>query len=228
MKTKQQDTPAERTSLTRDAIVRTAINLADTHGVEAVTIRRVASGLGVTPMALYWHFRKKDDLLAGMVDWVYGEIDLSLAGAEDWAGQLRALLDAEVAVLRRHPALAPLMLTHESMSPNLLRAIEAALGVLRHAGFSPSEATQIVQHAEQTIVNLVLRQPGNAPEHDPTVIEEQGRQMLASIRSLPQDAFPYIIEAAVPLSRCDDPDEYYRFGMDLLMSGICAMANDHG
>lgn len=211
-------------SLTPEAIVDAAIALADTHGLEAVTIRRVASALGVTPMALYWYFAKKDDLLDGMVDRVYGEMDLSLDGHERWQDQMRALIEAELAVLREHPALATLVATQGTISPHVLRAIDVALGVLIRAGFSPAEATQIVRHAEQTVVNLVNHEPNPTSALDTDKVQERERQALDLARSLPPDLYPNVIAAAVPLSRCDDPDQYYAFGIDLLLAGINAMA----
>jgi TetR/AcrR family transcriptional regulator, tetracycline repressor protein len=205
-------------------IITAAIDLADRHGPDAVTIRRVASALDVTPMALYWHFRKKDDLLAGMVDWVFRQMDISTAEGAGWDEVLRSVLEAELTVLRRHPALASLMLSHESTSESLLNVIEVALAALRRAGFTPTEAVQVVQHAHQSVVNLVLRQPGHAPERTSREIEDEERQAVAMIHALPPDRYPHVIEAAVPLSRCEDPDAYFAFGLEMLMAGIRAIA----
>jgi TetR/AcrR family transcriptional regulator, tetracycline repressor protein len=224
MKTHDAPAPAKRTSLTPDLIVQTAVGIADAQGVEAVTIRKVASVLGVSPMALYWHFRKKEDLLAAVVDWVYGQMDLSFDEQAGWRDQLRELIEAEAAVLRAHPSLASLVLIEQSMTPNLMAAMELALGVLMRAGFSPAEATQVIGHAEQTVVNLVAREPGRSRVADPEKMEDMERQMLASILALPPRQFPHIIQAAIPLSRCENPEEYYAFGIELLLAGITAMA----
>ena len=59
-------------------MVDRALALADAHGLEALTIRRLAQDLGVTPMALYWHFRSKEELLAALGDRVWTEIDVNL------------------------------------------------------------------------------------------------------------------------------------------------------
>ncbi len=74
---------AERTKLSRAAVVDRALELADTDGLDALTIRRLATELGVTPMALYWHFRSKEELIAGLADRVWGEIgtDVDPVGA---------------------------------------------------------------------------------------------------------------------------------------------------
>lgn len=211
--------------LTPETIVDAAIALADADGLESVTIRRVARALGVTPMALYWHFAKKDDLLDGMVDRVYREMDLSLVEDACWRDQLRALVDAQIAILREHPPLATLLLTRTPMSSHALNAIDVALGVLRRGGFSPAEAVQIVRHIEQTIVHLVSREPGHADTRNHREMEAQERQAIASIRMLPPGLYPHVMEAAVPLSQCEHPQQQIIFGIDLLLAGIFAMAD---
>src|SRR5512135_623562 len=66
---------ADRARLSKQAVVQRALALADAEGLDALTIRRLATELGVTPMALYWHFRNKEELLAGLADQVWGELD---------------------------------------------------------------------------------------------------------------------------------------------------------
>ena len=68
-----------------------ALAIADAEGIEAVTIRRLATELGVTPMALYWHFRTKEDLLAGLADRVLDDLEVP-ARSGDWAVDLRAAM----------------------------------------------------------------------------------------------------------------------------------------
>jgi TetR/AcrR family transcriptional regulator, tetracycline repressor protein len=82
----------ERTRLTRAAVVDRALRLADADGLDALTIRKLATDLGVTPMALYWHFRSKDELLEGLAERLWGEIDVNVDRAAPWPDQLRWLL----------------------------------------------------------------------------------------------------------------------------------------
>ena len=74
----EEPADAERTRLTRAVVVDRALQLADADGLEALTIRKLATDLGVTPMALYWHFRSKDELLDGLTERLWGEIDLTV------------------------------------------------------------------------------------------------------------------------------------------------------
>src|SRR6185437_5034921 len=81
----------ERTRLSRSAVVDRAIELADAEGVDALTIRRLATELGVTPMALYWHFRSKEELITGLADRIWGEIRTDVDPALPWQDQLRGI-----------------------------------------------------------------------------------------------------------------------------------------
>ena len=82
-------------------MVERALALGDAEGLEELTIRRLAQELGVTPMALYWHFRNKEELLAGLAEQVWSEIDTDIDPTAGWAQQLRGLLESLVQVLRR-------------------------------------------------------------------------------------------------------------------------------
>src|SRR6516162_5180058 len=99
-----QASDAERTRLSKKAVADRGLALADAEGLDGLTIRRLAADLGVTPMALYWHFRSKEELLDGLADQVWAEIDTDVDSSADWVDQLRALLSSLVKVLRRHPS----------------------------------------------------------------------------------------------------------------------------
>ena len=127
----------QRPRLSKAAVVGRAIALADAEGLDALTIRRLAQELGVTPMALYWHFRNKDELLNGLSDQFWSEIDTDVDDAAPWPDQLRALLDSLVRVLREHPSASQLLVSGEKQSPAALEAIEVTLEVLSRGGFDP-------------------------------------------------------------------------------------------
>ena len=79
-----EEPDAERVRLSKRAVVDRALKLADADGLDTLTIRKLAQDLGVTPMALYWHFRSKDDLLEGMAEQVWGEIDVNVDPSVPW------------------------------------------------------------------------------------------------------------------------------------------------
>jgi TetR/AcrR family tetracycline transcriptional repressor len=223
VKRSRQDA-SSRVTLTPQRVVEGALALADSDGLEAVTIRRLAKELGVTPMALYWHFRNKSELLEGMAARIFEEIDLSVDADAAWQEQLRALLCSMVSVLRAHPSTAILLSTRTVSSEGSLRAAEVALDILGRGGFSPTQATQIARHALSTVTNLVSGEPGVVAREESGKRIDARRRARLFLESLPPERYPRLVEAATPLSEGVDPDTYFAFGLDLLLAGIEAMA----
>src|ERR1051325_5968816 len=133
--------------LSRERIVECAIALADAEGLEAVTIRRLAQDQGVTPMALYWHFKDKELLLDGIAERLLSDVVLPGPSGRPWHEQLRDVLSALLVVLRAHPAVADLLKARVLLSEPGLTIAEHALRLLREAGFSAEQAAQLSGHA---------------------------------------------------------------------------------
>jgi len=217
--------PETAPRLSQAAVVQRALALADELGLEALTIRRLAQDLGVTPMALYWHFRSKEELLAGLGDQVWAEIDADVDPAADWPAQLRGLMESLVAVLRGHPSAAQLLMAGQKLHGEASIAVtETALAVLARGGFSPVQASEIARSALSTGLMMVMGEPGFDPAGTPAERAEQMRQDRIRLAMLPPDRFPFVVEAAGPLTACDDPDFHYQFGIDMFIAGVVAMA----
>jgi TetR/AcrR family tetracycline transcriptional repressor len=217
----------DRPRLTKSAVVGRALELADRDGVDALTIRRLATELGVTPMALYWHFRSKDELLAGLSDHIWDEVDLEVDPQAPWPDQLRAIMESLVAVLRAHPSGAQLVLMHEKEGDGPMRAAELALGLLRGAGFDPEQASEITRTGLWTALSLVMSEPGFEPDVKASLTDaeraEHQRRKQVKIALLPADEFPRLVECALPFTTVN-PDFHYRFGIDLFIAGVVALA----
>jgi TetR/AcrR family tetracycline transcriptional repressor len=213
----------ERTRLTRSAVVDRALALADASGLDSLTIRKLTTELGVTPMALYWHFRGKDELLEGLAERVWSEIDTSVDAALPWPDQLRALLTSLIGVLRAHPAAPQLLAQSEKSSEAAMNATEAALGLLRTAGFSPQDASAIARTALWTGIMLVMSEPGIESLDDVERAELQRKKQVV-FATLPPARYPRLVECAVPMTACDDPETHYQFGVDMFMAGVTTMA----
>lgn len=213
-----------RQRLAAQTVIDAALALADTEGLEAVTIRRLATRLGVTPMAIYWHVRNKDELLDGIAARLLEDVRLPDEAGPGWQDQARAVLGRLLAVLRDHPAAAPLIATRTISTEHGLRLTEELLDILRRGGFSPAEATQAGRHALSTLANLVSSEPGPVTRNEPPAQQEAREQARAYLEALPPDRYPRLVEAARPLAEGIDPDTYFAFGLDLLMAGIEAMA----
>jgi AcrR family transcriptional regulator len=214
----------ERTRLTRGAVVDRALALADASGLEALTIRKLATELGVTPMALYWHFRGKDELLEGLTERVWSELDTSVDAALPWPDQLRALLSSLVDVLRAHPAAPQLLAQSEKSNEAAMNAIEVTLELLRSGGFSPQDASAIARNALWTGIMLVMSEPG-FKELDGAERTEVQRKKQVEFAMLPPSRYPRLVECAIPMTACDDPETHYQFGIDMFMAGVTTMAS---
>jgi TetR/AcrR family transcriptional regulator, tetracycline repressor protein len=221
----EEQAGAERTRLTRAVVVDRALQLADAEGLEALTIRKLATDLGVTPMALYWHFRSKDELLEGLAERIWSEIDVKVDGVAPWAAQLRGLLESLLRVLRAHPAGSEVLLHSEKQGEAWSNAAEATLELLRGAGFGPDMASAIARSALWTGIMLVMSEPGAAWLTDDERIEVQ-RKKQVGLASLPPAKYPRLVECAVPMTACDDPDQHYEFGVRLFIGGVEAIAAD--
>ena len=214
----------DRARLSKAAVVDHALALADALGLEALTMRRLAQELGVTTMALYWHFRSKEELLAGLGDRVWAEIDIDLDPAADWSAALRGLLESLVQMLRAHPCASQLLLSGEKMHGEAsLLATETALAVLQRGGFDAAHGSEIARSAMWTGLMLVMSEPGYDPGFTPEERTERQRQSLIRLAMLSPSRFPCLVAAAGPMTACD-PEFHYRFGMDLFIAGVVAAA----
>ena len=213
----------ERAKLSKSAVVDRAMQLADATGLDGLTIRKLAQELGVTPMALYWHFRSKDELLDGLTERVWSEIDIDVDAAAPWTDQLRGLLESLLRVLRAHPAAPALLLNKESANEFFLRATETTLGVLRDAGFDPRYASEIARTALWTGITLVMSEPGITSLDADDRIELQRRKQVV-FATLPPVRYPRLVECAEPMTACDDPEFHYQLGVDVFIAGVQALA----
>jgi AcrR family transcriptional regulator len=217
----------ERIGLSRDRILDAAITVMDRDGFDALTMRRIAAELGVAPMALYTYFRNKDDLLDGMVDRVAGDVLLPDPDANDWKHELTALAGQIRQTLLAHPGLVAVLATHEPFrSPNVLRAIEGVLALLRRSGFDDASASNAFYPVFVYTTGFVSQEVAG-PQGIVTTPGEQAeveRQMRLQFEALPIDRFPNVIALAPHLARCND-DESFEFGLRCLLTGIEAQVS---
>ena len=205
-----------RIPLTRDRVLRAAINLADTGGIESLTMRKLAQELGVEAMSLYYYVTRKADILDGIVDLVVSEMELPSDGA-DWKAALRRSAISAHDVLMRHPWACTLMMSSTGILPARLRWMDSVLGCLREAGFSV-ELTHHAYHAlDSHITGFTLWQLSF-----PADSEELAGIATAFLQELPTDEYPYFAEHVqwhLTESRPDDEDEF-GFGLDLILDGL--------
>jgi AcrR family transcriptional regulator len=206
-----------RVPLSRNRVLEGAIRLADSGGIESLSMRKLAQELGVEAMTLYYHVANKDDILNGIVDIVVGEFDLPTRGGE-WKPEIRktAISAHEVLVLR--PWAASLVLTAAGVSPARLRYMDSILGCFRDAGFS-AEMTDHAYHAiESHIMGFTLWEVGM----DLGSKEDLAALATDFLEALPVDEFPHLaehVEQHLKPRRTDDPGEF-AFGLELILDGL--------
>ena len=219
--------PEDRPRLSKRTVTERALKLADAEGLDALTIRKLAHDLGVTPMALYWHFRSKEDLLEGVAEQVWGEIEVRVDPSVPWPVQLQRGLESLISVLRAHPAAPQLLLEHEKRNEAAQRATEAALEILYSAGFDAEQASEIARSTLWTGIMLVMSETGWAPELSGEARAEKQRRNHVYLAMLPAATYPRLVQSASYMANCD-PDFHYRLGVQLFIAGVKAIAGQSG
>jgi AcrR family transcriptional regulator len=206
-----------RARLNRERVLQTAIKLADEEGLEKLSMRRLGEGLGVEAMSLYNHVSNKVDLLNGMIDALYREIELP-SHDDDWKTALRKRSVSVREVLLRHPWANGLMDSGTSPGPGTLRHHDRVLGTFRNGGFSLAMAA----HAFSALDSYVY---GYAKQEKalPFDNEEQAATLAnVMLAQLPANEYPYLHElmAKHVLQPGYNYAEEFRFGLDLVLDAL--------
>jgi len=210
--------PKTRTPLTRDRILRAALELADRDGFDALSMRKLGAGLGVEAMSLYRHVAGKEELLNGLVDLVFAEVELAEPGATEWRAAMRARAHAQRAAMRRHPWAIGLMEGRMQPGPASLRVHDATLGILREAGFPFRAAVHANSVLDAYVYGFALQErdlPARADGATAEVMREQARHVpdMAEHR--------YLVEAMGEFADGGyDFDGEFAFGLELILGGI--------
>ena len=211
--------PRRRGALNRERVLGAAIALADEAGVEALTMRRLAKQLGVEAMSLYNHVANKEDILDGIVDIVFGEIEPPSTDVA-WKTAMRRRAISTREALRRHPWAIGLMEARSRPGPANLRLHEAALKCLREAGFSLEATVHAYSVQDSYIYGFALQEKALPSSFD---TPEGGAQVAE--RMLPQAPaadYPYSAEMVgehIAKAGYDFTAEF-EFGLDLILDGL--------
>ena len=215
----------KRVPLSRQRVLQAAMRLADEGGIGALSMRKLAQELGVEAMSLYHHVANKDDVLDGMVDVVFGEIDLP-SGEAGWKEAMRRRAISAREALRRHPWAIGLMESRSTPGPANLRHHDAVLGILRKAGFSVELAGHAYSLLDSYVYGFALTE-ASLPFDTP---EETAEVAQAIMAEFPADAYPHLTELAVEhvLQPGYDYGDEYGFGLDLILDGLERALGDQG
>jgi AcrR family transcriptional regulator len=209
-------TNTSRTRLSKPLVLQAAVALADQDGLDGFSMRRLAQELGVVPMALYKHVANKDDLLDGMVDIVFGEID-NPSIDDDWRTAMRRRAISVRDVLKRHSWAIGLMETRNP-GPANLRNHNAVMGCLRHAGFSFWTAIHAYSLQDAYIYGFALQEKtlGFQTAGDAGEAAQRRAQAIGALND-----YPHLVEIAtrLPETGYDNATEF-AWGLDLILDGL--------
>ena len=199
-------------------MLRAAIKLADAGGFESLSMRKVAGELGVEAMSLYNHVANKDDILDGLVDMVFGEIEVAAPGEVEWKTAMRRRAVSVREALNRHPWAIGLMEGRMKPGAASMRNHNAVMGCLREGGFSFRAAVHAYSVMDAYIYGFALQEknlPFQTPEESAQVIDSQRRHA-------PQmDQYPYLLEIASELAKAGyDYAAEFEFGLDLILDAL--------
>lgn len=201
--------------LSRERILITAIHLADKGGIESLSMRKIATELGVQAMSLYNHVVNKDDLLDGIVDIVISEIEVPDLGI-DWKMAMRRRANSAHEVLLRHPWATMPIVSQINVGPAMLRYVDATLGCLCEAGFSVELVDRAWNAIDSHIYGFTLQEL-NFPI-ETTAYAKVAQDYLANI---PADKYPYMNQLTHHIINGSyDGIANFDFGLELILDGL--------
>jgi AcrR family transcriptional regulator len=191
--------------LTRQRIVATASALIDADGLDALSVRRLATELGVRGPSLYNHFPTKAEILDAVADALVEQVDVSAFGGCEWPEALRRWATSYHAVLVAHPNIVPVLARGPGRRPAALAMADAVFGALVEAGWPPARATHIGALMRYLVTGSALGSFALGFDADPALY----------------DGYPHLHRAPLLAAHHEAVDEgAFRLGLDLLINGL--------
>jgi AcrR family transcriptional regulator len=212
--------PRRRSPLSRNQVLQAALKIADAgHGsFQSLSMRKIASTLGVEAMSLYNHVANKEDIIDGLVDIVFSEIEVPEPGSVDWRTAMRDRAISVRAALNRHRWAVGLMEGRMNPGPATVANHNAVMGCLREGGFGFRAAVHAYSVMDAYIYGFALQERGlpfDAPEESAAVMRRQRERVPA------MDDYPYLVETAAELEKNGyDFEAEFLFGLDLILDGL--------
>jgi AcrR family transcriptional regulator len=224
MSTARETSTGTRTPLSRERVLRAAVELADRDGIEGLTMRNLAHELDVEAMSLYYHVANKEAILNGIVEVLLDEINREVeqiegSPADDWKTAMRARILAARRVLLRHRWAPEVIESRTTMSPAMVTYFDGLLAQFRQGGFSYG----LAHHAMHALGSRALGFSQELFEPDGEEDQQAANAMLEMA-----DQFPNIVamlsevahdDPDSTLGWCDDQFEF-EFGLDLILDGL--------
>jgi AcrR family transcriptional regulator len=206
-----------RPRLNRDRVLRAAVDLADRAGVDGLTIRSLATALEAKPMAIYHHVANKDEILDGIVDLVYAEIELPRATGE-WREEMQRRSESMRSVLVKHGWALALFNSRRSPGQATISHLNAVLGLFRASGFSYSQTSLAVAFIDAYVLGFALQEV-TLPFEGTHEVHALAEEVLAGMDS---ERFPHFVDFAQQhVLRADyDFAALFDHGLQLVLDGV--------
>lgn len=203
----------QRAPLTRDRIVRAALRYIDTHGLAGLSMHKLGAELGVKAMSLYKYVANKDDLLDGVVEELWLEVEDAAPAKSDWRDGYRSFARALREMIHRHPNAASLTISHGTMPTPALRCIQTNITAATNSGIPDERAYAWLR----TITSYALGTAFN----DVNWSSDQDVCRTTSVAELlPPGVLPELAEVAEVFCGQADPGAQFELGLDLMLRGI--------
>jgi AcrR family transcriptional regulator len=207
-----------RRALTRERVIAEALDVITASGVETLSMRTLATRLGVVPGALYRHVRSKEQLYDLILDGVLAEVDCRADPSLTWAEQVTELAERLRVVLENHPGIAGLLKARDPLSPHSLALAEAFLAPLHAAGMPGAQAAVAFRLIYDYTLGFALSDRTTASEQRVQDTATR-RDLHAFLRSLPTDRFP-VLAALGEHVWADDRDHRFSASLRTLIDGL--------
>ena len=197
--------------------MRAAIDLADADGLEAVSLRKVATELDVGPMRLYGYIASKDELLDLMVDAVHAEIRPT---GDTWREALRSLAESTRRAAHDHEWLADLLGGRPQLGPHALASGETVAAALKDVDVDA--VMPVVGAVNAYVIGAVRREIAERRAERSTGLDKHGWQVELGpylLRAFATGDFPALSTVVHDATHLD-ADETFRMGLDFLLDGI--------
>lgn len=212
-----------RPTLNRQRVLEAALAYADRHGLESLSMHKLGVELGVKAMSLYNHVEDKDDVLDGLVELLWSEVAADTPTSEDWRSAIRHLAVSLRAVVRRHPSVAPLVMSRQLMPEPALEVCEAYLAVMRQGDVPEECAVAFLRTVYAYGFGHALAElsclPGGAADGADCDDLARMRRVTAMV---PAHVPDHLVRVALKV--CGDCDMAAQFdiGLDLMIRGFDA------
>jgi AcrR family transcriptional regulator len=217
----RRERPA-KSPLSKEAIVDAALEILKSEGLQAVTMRRVATALDTGAASLYVYVANREALLAEMLDRVTAIVELEPPDPARWREQMHALLGRMRESFLAYPGTAALALADPPVTGSVLIAAENLLGILSAGGFTPRAAAwtcDILVLVVQAVASEDDARRASSGKHFSDGVDE----LRATFDALPPDRFPMLRSHADEMLS-GDRDERFHFAIDVVLDGVLARA----